>query len=190
MTFKTVYLIRHAAPQKGTGIPYDVPPGPPLSEAGQREARQMAEFLAGRGIQRIVHSPLDRTAMTAEALGSRLGLPVVEAADLAEHRRDEKADEVRIRVQAFFTREMGRPETVLAVVSHGSPLKLLIEWLTEGRERFIGMNFPDNNVTPTAGVWQARGALGAPWEVLFVFQPNIMPAPEPIPAWAGGGRVA
>ena len=83
MTFKTVYLIRHAAPQKGTGIPYDVPPGPPLSEAGQREARQMAEFLAGRGIQRIVHSPLDRTAMTAEALGSRLGLPVVEAADLA-----------------------------------------------------------------------------------------------------------
>ncbi len=190
MTHKTIYLIRHAAPQAGTGIAYDVPPGPPLSEAGQREARQMAEFLAARGIQRIVHSPLDRTAMTAETLGARLGLPVVVDADLAEHRRGESADEVRARVQAFFAREMARPETVFAVVSHGSPLKLLIEWLTDGREQFVGMSFPGHNVTPTAGVWQARGALGGPWEALFVFQPNIMPAPEPTPAWAGGGRVA
>lgn len=190
MTCKTIYLIRHAAPQEGTGIAYDVPPGPPLSEAGQSEARQMAEFLAGRGIQRIVHSPLDRTAMTAEALGTRLGLPVVLDVDLAEHRRGETADEVRARMQGFFAREMARPETVLAFVSHGSPLKLLIEWLTDGRERFVGMRFPGHNVIPTAGVWQARGALGAPWEALFIFQPNIMPAPEPTPVWAGGGRVA
>lgn len=190
MTHKTVYLIRHAAPQAGTGIRYDVPPGPPLSEAGQREARQMAEFLAGRGIQRIVHSPLDRTAMTAEALAERLGLPVAEDPDLAEHRRGESAAEVRARVQAFFAREMARPETALALVSHGSPLRLLIEWLSDGREQFVGMRFHGHNVIPTAGVWQARGALGEPWEVLFVFQPNIMPAPEPVPAWAGGGRVA
>lgn len=190
MPHKTIYLIRHADPQAGTGIRYDIPPGPPLSDGGRREAREMAEFLAGRGVQRVVHSPLDRTMMTAAALAERLGLtPQVDDA-LAEHRRDETPDTVRARLRAFWQREMARPEAVIAFVSHGGPLRLLIEWLTDGREQFAGFKYPGGNVIPTAGVWQVRDAVGGAWEALFVFQPNILNQPQPAPAWAAGGQVA
>ncbi len=190
MPEKTVYLIRHAAPQDGTGIRYDIPPGPPLSSGGKREAREMAEFLAQRGIQRVIHSPLDRTTLTATTLAERLGVPLEVDEALAEHRRDETADTVRARMSEFWAREMARPEPVIALVSHGGPLRQLIEWLTEGREKFTGLKFPGGNVIPTAGVWQVRGADGGPWEALFIFQPSILPEKAPAPAWAAGGQVA
>ncbi|MCW5851167.1 MAG: histidine phosphatase family protein [Anaerolineae bacterium] len=186
---KIVYLIRHAAPQDGTGIRYDIPPGPPLSTGGRREAHAVAEFLAERGIERVVHSPLDRTTQTAHTLAERLGLAPAIDERLAEHRRDEKPEDVRTRVQTLWQEELARPEQAIALVSHGSPLRLLIETLTEGRETFSGYRFPGGNVIPTGGVWQVRQGIGGLWEALFIFQPNILPEPQPAPAWAGGGRV-
>ncbi|MFN8498069.1 MAG: histidine phosphatase family protein [Anaerolineae bacterium] len=188
MPEKTFYLIRHAAPQMGTGIAYDVAPGPPLSTDGRREARQVADFLAGRGIQRVVHSPLDRTSETAGALAERLGLTPAVDADLAEHRRGEPVETVRARVRALWEREVASGPSVIALVSHGSPLKELLEWVSEGRVDLTRFKFSGGNVIPTGGVWQVRGEPGRPWEALFIFQPNIM-AEVPAPAWAAGGRV-
>src|SRR3954453_716468 len=110
MQSKTIYLIRHAAPQDGTGIRYDIAPGPPLSSSGKREARETAEFLAQRGIERVVHSPLDRTPLTANTLAERFGLVAAVDDTLAEMRRDEPADTVRARMREFWARELARPE--------------------------------------------------------------------------------
>ena len=188
MPEKTFYLIRHAAPQTGTGMAYDVAPGPPLSSDGRREAQQVAEFLAGRGIGRVVHSPFDRTSETARALADRLGLTPVVDLGLAEHRRGEPVEDVRARICALWEREVTEGPAVIALVSHGSPLKELLEWVTEGRVDLSRFKFSGGNVIPTGGVWQVRGEPGKPWEALFIFQPNIM-AETPAPAWAAGGRV-
>src|SRR5688572_19684745 len=135
---KMIYLIRHAAPQDGTGIRYDIAPGPSLSPNGRQEARAVADFLAERGIEVVIHSPLDRTSQTAAILAEGLGLTPDIDERLAEHHREEKPEDVRARVQALWQDVMDRPEQVIALVSHGSPLKSLIEWLTDGRETFSG----------------------------------------------------
>ena len=190
MPDKIVYLIRHAAPNRELKIPYDVPPGPPLTAAGQREAREVAEFLSQRGISRVIHSPLERAMQTALALAERVGAEAVGEGGIAEQRRGEANDAVRARVVDAWERLVASDHTAQALVSHGAPLKLLIEWLTEGRETFAGRRYDYGNVTPTAGVWQVRGKPGGPWEVLFIFQPSILPEGQPAPAWAGGGQVA
>lgn len=46
----------------------------PLNENGILQARALADHLSDRGIERIVTSPLLRASMTAELLGSRLGI--------------------------------------------------------------------------------------------------------------------
>ena len=64
----------------GTGLAYDRPPGPPLSEVGLAEARLAGQFLAGRDIQRLYASPLQRALGTAQAISAAIGVaPDIEA---------------------------------------------------------------------------------------------------------------
>lgn len=56
----------------------------PLSDHGRRQARQLAEELAGDAIAAIYSSDLARARETAEIAGERLGLPVKLDPDLRE----------------------------------------------------------------------------------------------------------
>jgi broad specificity phosphatase PhoE len=56
----------------------------PLNDHGRRQAKALAERLAGEGADAIYASDLSRAKETAEILGTRLGLPVVIDADLRE----------------------------------------------------------------------------------------------------------
>src|SRR5690242_8696605 len=56
----------------------------PLNEYGRRQARELAERLAGDGVVAIYASDLSRAKETAEIVGGRLGLPVVVDPDLRE----------------------------------------------------------------------------------------------------------
>jgi 2,3-bisphosphoglycerate-dependent phosphoglycerate mutase len=56
----------------------------PLNEYGRRQARELAEKLAGEDIAAIYTSDLARARETAEIVGGRLGLPVVVDPDLRE----------------------------------------------------------------------------------------------------------
>jgi broad specificity phosphatase PhoE len=56
----------------------------PLNEYGRRQARELADRLAGDGIQAVYASDLSRARETAEILGARLGLDVVVDPDLRE----------------------------------------------------------------------------------------------------------
>jgi broad specificity phosphatase PhoE len=56
----------------------------PLNELGRRQARALAEELAGDGIEAVYSSDLARARETAEIVGARLGLPVALEPDLRE----------------------------------------------------------------------------------------------------------
>jgi probable phosphoglycerate mutase len=56
----------------------------PLNELGRRQAKELADRLAGEGADAIYTSDLARARATAEIIGDRLGLPVVVDADLRE----------------------------------------------------------------------------------------------------------
>jgi probable phosphoglycerate mutase len=56
----------------------------PLNDFGRRQAKELAERLAGEGADAIYASDLVRARDTAEIIGARLGLPVVIDADLRE----------------------------------------------------------------------------------------------------------
>ena len=56
----------------------------PLNEHGRRQAKELAEKLAGEGADAIYASDLTRAKETAEIVGERLGLTVVIDPDLRE----------------------------------------------------------------------------------------------------------
>ncbi len=164
------YLIRHAEPEKGTGIRYDVPPGPPLSAKGREEAQQAAAFLADKGIRRLFCSPLVRARDTAGIIGHVLRLQPIPDERLAEHRSDEAFEAVIARVQAFWEAHAADGDGPLALVTHGSPIRALLTMLGDGRLDWSRYQFADNNIVPTAGIWQAERVADG-WKLELVFVP-------------------
>ncbi|MDH4144146.1 MAG: histidine phosphatase family protein [Acidimicrobiia bacterium] len=77
-------LVRHAEPEWArNGFNVD---NPPLTERGQRQARLLAERLAGERFDEILVSPLVRTRQTAAPVLGRLGAPEAIAPWLEEIR--------------------------------------------------------------------------------------------------------
>lgn len=68
-----VYLCRHAEPDNPKRVFYGHLPGFGLGDLGRRQAKGMAEFLAGAGITRAYTSPLLRARETAAIICG--GLP-------------------------------------------------------------------------------------------------------------------
>lgn len=71
-----VHLLRHGEVYNPQGILYGRLPGYGLSEHGQRQAKIVAEFLAGRAITHVAASPLLRAQQTAAPLGATFHLDV------------------------------------------------------------------------------------------------------------------
>ena len=72
----TLLLVRHASHGLLGRVLAGRMPGVALSAAGRAEAERLAGTLAGRGLARILSSPLERTRETAEAIAARAGLAV------------------------------------------------------------------------------------------------------------------
>ena len=82
----TFLLIRHAAHIHLDKLFSGRMPGVPLSETGRAQAARLGAALASEPIDRIVHSPLDRTRETAAAIAAARdsAVPVAAAAGLIE----------------------------------------------------------------------------------------------------------
>jgi broad specificity phosphatase PhoE len=112
-----------------------------LNEHGRRQAKELADRLAGEGADAIYASDLARAKETAEIVGGRLGLPVVIDADLREKNWGnwegltgdervhveyvgESTEAHRERVMRAIRRIVERhPDQRVIVVTHGGSLR-------------------------------------------------------------------
>ena len=177
----TVYLIRHAQPVNlgDANLRYDVPPGPPLSADGRAQAAMAANFLAGKPPTVVYTSPLDRAMQTAQIIAAQRGVPLAIDERLAEHRREETAEQVAARVAEFWRERVTfapLDPLCVALVSHGSPIKLMLTPLgdvwTADPERY---KFDYGNLVPHAGIWRAqceavRSDHTCRWELALIFR--------------------
>ena len=69
-------LVRHASTGEALRGRFVGRTDAPLHDDGRRQARALAERLAGRGVDKMVCSPLCRAVETARILGSAAGLPM------------------------------------------------------------------------------------------------------------------
>ncbi|HXF57956.1 MAG TPA: MSMEG_4193 family putative phosphomutase [Actinomycetota bacterium] len=77
-------LVRHALTDATGKRLSGSTPGVHLSEEGRRQARELAERLAGLRLTEVLSSPLERCRETALAIAERHGLPVVTVPELEE----------------------------------------------------------------------------------------------------------
>jgi len=173
-----IYLARHATPDwSRTEIRYDIPPGPPLTAAGEAEACKLGRFLQGKGISKIYASPLERTQRTAALVAESLGLPVITETLIAEWRRGENETDVAGRFNRFWEqicRESEEKGPVL-LVTHGGPIKVML--LNLGMPRATVdeycRKFDRGNPVPPAGLWFAANSTNeTPWHLDLIFTPD------------------
>jgi broad specificity phosphatase PhoE len=133
----------------------------PLNEYGRRQARELADRLAGDGADALYASDLVRATATAEIIGERLGLAVVVDPDLREKNwgtwegltgdervhvefEGESTEEHRDRVLGAIRRIARRhPDERVVVVTHGGSLRRI-------QAAIDGMAAP---VIENCGVW-------------------------------------
>lgn len=150
----------------------------PLNETGRAQAAAAAKILAGRGIARIVASPMLRTRETADIVNQALALPLAFEPDLrevvfggmegkplmpwyldwlAERYTPEGAErftQVQARVAAVMPRVLAPPGPML-VVAHGGIFRVLRELM--GLERGGGevRNGAPLHCVPGPAGWKA-----------------------------------
>lgn len=166
-----LFLIRHAAPEWHGGPAYRTAPGPNLSVGGQREAQQLAHFLADKALDHLFVSPFARTMQTATLIVERLGVPVTVTRLIEENALTESAEQVHVRIRDFLHSLTDSLFRRVGIVSHGYPIRMILEELSRGRLDLRPYVFDNNNPAPTAGVWQAH-RVDDGWRLDLVFQPN------------------
>jgi broad specificity phosphatase PhoE len=174
---QTIYLIRHASPDwERKDIPYDIPPGPPLTDKGQQEAQELGVFLQKAGVRKLYYSPLERSTHTAQIAAAVAGIPLLEQSELAEWVTGEMEAEIHARFWPLM--ESAMMESVqlgpLGLVTHGGPVAYLLRQLgidPARLERHRKM-FDHRNPLPPAGVWAARrNSSNDAWDLQLVFAP-------------------
>jgi broad specificity phosphatase PhoE len=137
----TLLLVRHGETDWNAAGRLQGHTDRPLNEYGHRQARELADRLAGDGIQAVYASDLSRARETAEIIAGRLGLEVITDPDLREKNwgswegltSDERArvefegestEEHRERVLRAVKRIVeAHPGERVVVVTHGGSLR-------------------------------------------------------------------
>lgn len=173
-----LYIIRHATPDWArTDIPYDVPPGPPLSEQGRTEARMLGGFLREVGLSRLYTSPMERAHSTAIIAAEVLGVAPVIAQEIIEQPSTESNAEAYARISPFVERLVGESEQYgpIGLVTHGGPMSACLVSLGMPllRLRQYHDRYLHGCAAPPAGVWHARRqSATAEWTFDLVYTPG------------------
>ncbi|KAB8140147.1 histidine phosphatase family protein [Chloroflexia bacterium SDU3-3] len=168
---EAIFLIRHATPDRATGVPYQIHPGPPLTEAGRREAREMAAWLASQGVERVLCSPFERARQTAAPIAELLGLEIGYVEGLREAAPHEQESVTRDRIAELYAQLEDSPLRRVALVSHGAPIKALLQHTTQGKIELAQHVYDYGNCSPTAGVWHGT-RFGPLWRWELAFRPG------------------
>ena len=137
----TLLLVRHGETDWNAAGRLQGHTDRPLNEYGRRQAKDLADRLAGEGADAVYASDLARARETAEIVGERLGLTVVIDADLREKNwgnwegltgdervhvefEGESTEAHRERVMRAVRRIVERhPGQRVVVVTHGGSLR-------------------------------------------------------------------
>ena len=180
---RTLYLVRHASPDwTRHDLPYHIPPGPPLTEQGQDEARLLRDFLRRAGVRRIASSPLERCLQTAHLVADpqanghlEVAIPLDTWPGLMELQPGEPIDSIRSRFCSAFQAawDIAGHHGPMALVTHGGPITFLLEEMgMDGARLKQAYEFDHHNPLPPAGTWQiTRAAPNQPWKMALVFIP-------------------
>lgn len=123
---REIYLVRHGSVHNPDNVTYRREPGFRLSERGVREAQETADFLSGRGIEAVFHSPMERCVQTASIISSVLGVPVIESQEANEWDQDESLRDVQARMNTLWMMLYAQPYETVAIVSHRDPIRALM----------------------------------------------------------------
>jgi len=156
-----VYFIRHATPKKlFDNIPYDVLPGPPLSDKGIVEANQLGEFFKLKKIAKLYCSPFLRTRQTAQIIGSAVNVSWQEEHALTEWSKNENENDIVMRVSPLLDMTLKECTRIgsIGLVTHGGLIKMFLRIL--GIDKYVLDNylriFDPKSPLPPAGVWAAN----------------------------------
>lgn len=166
-----LYLIRHAAPDRSTGVPYQIHPGPPLTEVGRKEAVEMAAWLEGRGIEQVLCSPFERTTQTAAAIADRLDVEITFVEALREGAPGERLEAIAERTAELLAQIEDSSLKRVAFVTHGACVKSVLEHTTLQRIDLKGHVYDAGNCSPTAGVWHGT-RFDHMWRWELAFRPG------------------
>lgn len=175
-----VYLARHATPDwTRTDIPYDIPPGPPLTPQGEAEATKLGAFLREAGVVKIYGSPFARTWRTAQLAAEVAGIEAIIAQELGELQRHEKEEVILARVRDLWQRagEESRSIGPVALVTHGGCVLSMLTWLavSQGEILHYRNQFDHRNPLPPAGAWRTQAdATHQSWRTELAFTPNTI----------------
>lgn len=106
----TVYLARHGETVWNAQGRYQGRLDSPLTDTGRAQARSTAETMRGRGVERLLCSPLGRARATASVAERALGLVAEVDADLAESDIGGWEGLTRDEVEAAYPGELARRE--------------------------------------------------------------------------------
>lgn len=173
-----VYLARHATPDwSATGVPYHIPPGPPLIEKGETEATALGHFLRLQGVKQIFVSPLERCLATAQIAATVAGACIETVDGLREWQPGEDRESVIARIlPAFETAcQASARNGPVAMVTHGGPIGLLLLQLGMDPQTLKDQSlFDHNNPLPPGGAWEtSRAAPYEPWNLRLAFAPGL-----------------
>lgn len=175
-----LYFIRHATPDwSRTDIPYVIPPGPPLTAKGEKEAAALGAFLKDQGVVKLYHSPFERTARTAQIAAGVTEIPCLEEARLAEwHSQAEAAHQVGQRMLSMLEEAKTESEQIgpIGLVTHGGPVAVLLQELGLDDEKLTTFKrkFDHANPLPPAGAWEAEwDETSGSWSLDLKFIPSV-----------------
>ncbi|TBL73347.1 histidine phosphatase family protein [Paenibacillus thalictri] len=160
---KTIYLIRHCQA-------HGQHPDAPLTDEGRRQADVLASCLAGRNIERIVSSTYARAVSSVSPLARQTRLSIdtdprlcerILSGENADHWMDmlrrtftdmdlsypggESSREAADRGMSSISALLERPETNIAVVTHGNLMSLILNRFDDrfGYETWTKLTNPD-----------------------------------------------
>ena len=149
-----LYLVRHATPNCKE---YEGFPGPPLGEAGRKEAKRIALFLGEKPIEKIYTSDYIRVLETLNPYRiNHQEVPTEIIIPLRERENKMETHESLVqRVHQWFESISPSLKGQTIIFSHCGPINMILEYLDKHKTILTyPYECPYLCLTPKGGIWQ------------------------------------
>ena len=150
---RRIYLLRHGLPSNDYKGPYDILPGPELSEFGRKQVKEAARWLNSKRIDLIYSSPFARAYQTSKPISKVLNIKLNIVTPLGEQNNQETYSALKYRVAKWWNSESKNiTDKTPIIVSHGAPLNAFISIFDNNLNNY--RTFGRGNLIPMGGIWE------------------------------------